>query len=60
MFTIVMGNWSLAVNESFKENMTAKQKHETQIIVTQVGFGEGVSGRGSSISKASKPQCEGG
>lgn len=60
MFTIVMGNWSLMGNESFKENMISKQKHKTQIIVTQVGFGEGVPGRGSSISKASKAQREGG
>lgn len=43
---------SLRVRKSLEENMIPKQKQEMQIIVTQIGFGEGLSERGKSISKA--------
>lgn len=42
----------MRVRKSLKENMIPKQKQEMQIIVTQIGFGEGLSERGKSISKA--------
>ena len=44
---------SLRVRKSLKGNMIPKQKQEMQVIVTQIGFGEGLSDRGKSISKAS-------
>lgn len=38
--------------------MLSKQKQEMKV-VTQVGFGGGISGQGNSLSKAPKPKCKG-
>lgn len=38
---------SLRTGKGIKENMISKQKREVQIIITQVQFGEGVSGKGA-------------
>lgn len=50
---------SLRTGKGVKENMISKQNQEMQIIITQVQFGEGVSGKGKSISKTPKPKCKG-